>query len=104
MLTYIPMENCGYIVVSHHVGVCSQLWAHILYMGHGFISLFTHAAFGVMIYSKYLCLVIRKVLNSRSRTAVIKASLSIYKLHSFQPFEGFFIVSGLISFCRLLAM
>ena len=61
MLTDIPVKNCGYIVVSFQEAVVSQFWAHIQQIGHSFIGFHTHAAFGVMIYSKYLCLVILSV-------------------------------------------
>ena len=61
MLTYNPVKNCSYIVVSFQVIVSSRLLAHIQYMGHNFIDSLTHMAFGVLIYSKYLCLVILSV-------------------------------------------
>ena len=61
MLTFIPVRNCGYTYVSFQVVVGSQFWAHIQYMGHSFIGFLTHALFEVLIYSKYLCLVILSV-------------------------------------------
>ena len=60
-LTYIPVKNCGYIVVSFQVVVGNQIGAHIQYIGHGFIASLTHTAFGVLIYFKYLCFVILNV-------------------------------------------
>ena len=58
MLTYIPVKNCDYIVVSFHIVFSCQFMAHIQYIGHGFTGLLTNAAFGFMIYSMYLCVVI----------------------------------------------
>ena len=63
MLTYMPVNNCGYIVLSVQVVVSSKFWAHIQYMGHSFIGLLPHAACGILIYSKYLCLAILSILN-----------------------------------------
>ena len=47
--------------MSFQVVTSSQLWTHSQYMGNGFIGFLTHTAFGVLIYSKYLCLVIISV-------------------------------------------
>ena len=63
MLTYIPVKNCCYIVVSFQVVISSLFWTHIQYMGHDFIGPLTHAAHGVLIYSKYLCLAILSVVG-----------------------------------------
>ena len=61
MLTCIPVKNCGYIVVSFQVVVSNKFLSHIPYIEHGFIGLLTHAAFGVLISSKYLCMPILSV-------------------------------------------
>ena len=61
VMTYIPVKYSGYIDVSFQIVASCQFWAHIQFVGYGFIGLLAHAAFGVMIYSTYLCLVILSV-------------------------------------------
>ena len=63
MLTYIPVKNSGYIAVSIQVHVSSKSWEHIHYIEYGFTGFLTHATFRVIIYIKYLCLVIINVLG-----------------------------------------
>ena len=62
MLTSILVNNCGYIIVSFQVVDRSLFWARIQHTGHGFIDFLTYAAFGVLTYSKNLCLVILSLL------------------------------------------
>ena len=58
MQTHIPVKNCGYIAMSFHTVINCRLCAYIQYIEHGFIGFLTHAAFRVIMYSKYFCLVI----------------------------------------------
>ena len=81
MLTYIPVSNCGNIVVCFQLIACSQFVAHIQYMRQHFIGFITHAAFGIFIYSNYLCLLTISV-KSLVLSGCYQSFSLYFRLHS----------------------